>query len=226
MNTINHQTRAELELHTIQAQNILHGNKKIKRANSGKYNTIGLKVFGFMILRIWQQIRADDPYAESVLIETERCIDNAFKFIHRKNIIIDTKLELESEFPGLKFEIYTSPNPKVIPLNSIIYSTTHANLAARLIGLYDLLVRKLVTCKKYAIISRHTFESHLSNSSQIVRGSLSAPTAYKKFNIKRQDIVQHTPNAQAAIEKLGILPAEILNKQTHSTYGPKPPRYH
>lgn len=210
-----------LQIHTLQAKQLIIENKSSATTPEQKsYMICGLERFSFSLLRIWRRIRTDDPYAEMVLIEVERRIDNALKLLDRLSRDIDDRLT--SQLPGITLEIYRSKSPATISLNSAQFSTTHALLGARLIGLYDVLVRKLHTCKEFGVVNREYYTNYKYKSAKALRGVFAAPLLYKQLGVKRSDIIQKTEKGIEAVNKLGPVPLDILVRERRSEYGPQP----
>jgi integrating conjugative element protein (TIGR03761 family) len=210
-----------LKIHTRQAKQLMVENKHSQTTQQEKsYMIIGLDKFGRFLHTIWYQIRNDDPYAEMALIEIERRINNAFDLLKKLNHTIDE--QLRAELPGITLTFYQSENPTVIPLNTRQFDTTHSLLGARLIGLYDLLIRKLHTSQQFGIINRNQSSHYKYKSAKALRGVFAAPLLYKPFGVTRIDIIQKTDKGLAATTQQGEIPLDILTQKTQSKFGPRP----
>jgi len=210
-----------LQIHTRQARQLIIENKSSQTTDDKKtYMIVGLEKFGASMNRIWRQIRQDDPYAEIALIEIERRIDNAFELLGKLHNTIDNQVSIE--LPGITMTFYQSETPAVIPLNAKLFETTHALLGARLIGHYDLLIRKLHTCQQFGLVNRNHCNRYKYKSAKALRGVYSAPLLYKLSGVNRQDILNRTEKGTNAILQLGNVPMAILTRETHSKYGPAP----
>jgi integrating conjugative element protein (TIGR03761 family) len=208
-----------LEIHTKQAKQLINENKQSQMTEGKKaYMIIGLDKFGGLLQNIWSQIRRDDPYAEMVLIEIERRAINTFDLLEKLNHTIDSQLQLE--LPGITMAFYQSENPAVIPLNKRLFETTHALLGARLVGLYDLLIRKLHTCQQFGMINRNQSNHYKYKATKALRGVFAAPLLYKPLGVTRMDIIQKTDKGLSAIDQRGEIPLDILTREKQSKFGP------
>ncbi len=216
------QHHSSLEVHSRQARAIIAGHYPERSTATTKksYPIYGLIAYGLSLTVIWQRIRADDPYAELTLIEVERRIRKAFELIQNRMRSIDQKL-MET-LPGIQVDLYQSRQPLIISLNDSAFATTHAKLGARLVGLFDLLIRKLVTGKQFGIINLANFERSQYHATKVVRGVFAAPAEYRNRGVNRADIQEKTEKGIAATEADGPLPLGIMNRERHSEFGPKP----
>lgn len=212
------QNRSELILHTWDAVTLCDGRKAI--ANEQQHGIPGLFVFGILLNNIWNAVKADDPYAEMTLIEIERLLDRAFTSLQK----LDQRLEgycQQNKLPeGLILEINESRKTSRISLDGAAFHATHTRMLVILIATYDALVRKLLTCGAFGIVNNKTRKQLLYLATKAVRSVLMSPTPFKKTGVTRDDILLKNEKGQEALEKHGMVPLAILNREEHSRFGP------
>lgn len=210
------QHSTELAIHTAQAEALVKGRRLIRSSNTRSHRVFGLKAYSVLVEHVYRCAKADDPYAEHYLIEVERRIDNALKMIAKKQCLLDRLLE--QHLPGIIVKLCKSQKPLLMPLN---FSTPHANFGARLVGEYDLLVRKVETCSRLGLLNSRQRSHYLQKTRRAIRGVFSTPVQYKNAGVTREDIIHVTPRGIAALDALGGLDDKILHRQKRSKYGPQ-----
>lgn len=212
------QNRSELVLHTHDAVKLCEGGKT--DTNGDVHKIPGLFVFGILLNNIWNAVKSDDPYAEMTLIEIERLLDRAFVSLQK----LDQRLERyrqQSKLPeGVILEINESRKASHLTLDGAAFHATHTRLLVILIATYDALIRKLLTCGAFGMINNKTRKQLLYLATKAVRSVLMSPTPYKKTGVTRNDILLKNERGQEALQKYGMVPLAILNREEHSRFGP------
>lgn len=205
-----------LTIHTAQAESLVKGQRLIQALNAKAHRIFGLKAYSVLVENVYRRAKADDPYAEQHLMEVERRIDNALTVFQKKHVQLDR--HLEQHLPGITVKLSESQKPLVISLN---FSTPHANFGARLVGEYDLLVRKVESCSRLGLLNSRQRSHFLQKTRRVIRGVFSTPVQYKNMAITREDIVRETPSGKAAVLALGRPDDDILHRQKRARYGPQ-----
>ena len=100
-----------------------------------------------------------------------------------------------------------SIKPARIALN---FSNPYAFRGARLVGLYDGLVRTVLSARHVGLLSRDEAERALHLGGRQVRRALQSAVGYRFAGVTRLDVEQGTAKAQQARDVMGELPEDIL----------------
>jgi len=212
-------THFELTVHSKETIRLLTGRVINNEAKAPKKYTInGLESYALRLNNIWHRIKNDDPYAEMVLIEIERRIERAK---HKISTAIEKAEKTLAKAPnGISIGISSSVKPITINLDNVKYYTVHTKLAAVLLADVDLLIRTLKSCIALGQLTKTQYKKDVKKIETVIRGVLISPSIYINMHINREDIKKQTEKGKVAIEKLGLVPLDILNNQQHSSFGP------
>lgn len=214
-----HSTPPVLQLHSRKAIELLADKRTVQGAQQHKI--FGFRTFCTLARTVWRKAYEDDPYAELILIEIERRIQNCCETLTQCDHSLDAALNqhtgnrlllsmvhaysLSSQPGGAEFTnepTLVHPNPDL----------PHANMGGALLALYDLLIRKASTFRRFGIINGGVFHKCIKDGRASLRGVFAAPCMYKDHGVTRDDILNHTIEGVAAIEANGPVPEAILNR--------------
>jgi integrating conjugative element protein (TIGR03761 family) len=194
-----------LTLHTRNAQRFFWGQLK---------DTPSIPAFNRQIWAIKNAMIADDPFAEWILLRTYDALVQTYRALHQ--LEQETRQLLISE-EGMVFKLANSTAP--LELN-IQFSNPYTRAALHLLAVYDRVLRGLLaaqtSCLKQSTKER---EQKIKMANDRLREVLNMPSAWKEFNVTRQDVLINTPKAQEAAEfykSLGTLPPAVLNGMLHA----------
>lgn len=210
------QNTSVLAIHSPQAVSLVKGHRGRITQKATHHRVWGLKSYSVLVTQVYQRAKADDPYAEITLLEIERRLAKAQAVISRCHRQLDQ--QLQQQLPGIRIRLSASKQPLQIPLN---FSTPHANFGARLIGDYDLILRKIKTCRALGLLNGQQGYRYLKQVRRVVRGVFSTPVQYKNMSVTRTDVLQQTAAGKAAMDKLGEVDQDILSRKRQAQYGPR-----
>ncbi len=215
------QNLSSIQLHTFEAIQLCNGSR-FSSPNGKRYIIPDIVSFGYLLNTIWNGAKYDDPYAESLLIEIERLIDRASLQLDKVDKRLNRLFSRRKLPKGIIIELNASEEIRTLPLDKKCFMTTHIKLFIILLASYDNLIRKIKTYREFTIINRRQEDSFTKRATKVLRAILMAAKNYKKNDIRRSDIVNKTPAGLVIIEKNGMLPLEVINREVYSQYGPSP----
>jgi integrating conjugative element protein (TIGR03761 family) len=202
---------ATLTLQTHQAQRLVKG----RGYTADKPAIIGLIGFANLLRSIWHGARYDDPYADWWLLKVHAALELAEQELVAAEQGIATRFEA---LGSLEVTAPTSVKPARVALN---FSNPYAFRAARLVGLYDALVRRVLSARHVGLLAREEAERALHLGGRQVRRALQSAVGYRFLNVSRGDLEQGTAKAQQAREALGEPPEEVLTGAQRAPFAPR-----
>ena len=199
-----------ITLHTRQAQRLFLGRRK----TDDKPAIIGLTAFSSMISRVWDAAAQDDPYADWILLQAEKAIEEAQSRIKARQHEVDARLKSRER---VHIEVAASLEPVEMPLG---FPTPFGYMGAYLIEDYDQLVLSLLTAVHVALMPRDAAMAILSETGRMIRRTFLIPTQYKQLGITRKDLEMTTQRGAEAVKAMGELPREVLEGTLRSRYAP------
>ena len=201
---------ATLTLQTRQAQRLVKG----RGYTAEKPAIIGLIGFANLLRSIWHGARADDPYADWWMLKVHEALELAEQELAATEQAIATQFQAMG---AIEVAAPTSSKPARIALN---FSNPYAFRAARLVGLYDGLVRTVLSAQHVGLLSRDEAERALHLGGRLVRRALQSAVGYRFVGVTRLDVEQGTAKAQQAGDVMGELPEDILAGTSRAPYAP------
>lgn len=190
-----------LTIQTYQAQSLIRG----RRAAEGKPAIIGLVGFADRLKSLWQAVRLDDPYADWWLLKVEEGIAESRARLRW----LQQRLEgLMASDGCLEFTVAQSIRPQRVSLQ---FANPYAFRAAQLLAEYDQLMCAELTFHHLGIEVPKELEDQLAGSGRWIRRVFALPQGYHSLDIRRQDVVEDTPRAGTARERMGEIPPDILS---------------
>ncbi|HFV9294008.1 TPA: PFL_4669 family integrating conjugative element protein [Serratia fonticola] len=205
--------RSELriDLHTYYAISTWEGRERGAR----KDTIIGMPRFFRLVSSISRDSLVDNPYADAVMYQLEKLIDEAHKNIQH---LLNEANSLIDDLPsGISLSSVVSSSPLNIGVHS------HTPLGYRCVYLlvgFDQLALKLFQAHHYGFISRQHRDDQLHQGGYQIRKIFSAAQHYRSFPVNRTDIVMDTEMIHPAQQYFGDVDREVLLGKKRSRFSP------
>ncbi|CNF48829.1 MULTISPECIES: PFL_4669 family integrating conjugative element protein [Enterobacterales] len=201
----------QIDLHTYYAISTWEGRERGAR----KDTIIGMPRFFRLVSSISRDSLADNPYADAVMYQLEKLIDEAHKNIQH---LLNEANSIIADLPsGISLSSVVSSSPLNIGVHS------HTPLGYRCVYLlvgFDQLALKLFQAHHYGFISRQHRDDQLHQGGYQIRKIFSAAQHYRSFPINRTDIVMETDTIHPAQQYFGDLDREVLLGKKRSRFSP------
>ena len=199
-----------LNLQTLYAQRAVLG----RAASPDRAGFMGLYAFAHLVRGVWAGAATADPYADWWLVKIEQALSTAEQNLQEIHDAVTTAL---NSLEGLVVIPASSISPIALELN---FSTPHAFRAAQLTGRYDKVVRALLTARHVACLPPPATVKALWRAGRSLRRVFDSARGYQPTHVVRADFVATNASAQRAIQKMGLLPPEILSDTLKAEYRP------
>jgi hypothetical protein len=186
-----------------------------------QHKIFGFRTFCTLARTVWRKAHEDDPYAELVLIEIERRIQNCCEVLAQCNRDLDSVLNQHTGNRLLLSLVHAYSSSSQLTHGgftkepTLVHPNTdlpHANMGGALLALYDLLIRKAWVYRDFGIINGQIFHKCIKDGRASLRGVFAAPCMYKDMGVTRDDIINQTVEGIAAVEANGPVPEAALNR--------------
>ncbi len=155
----------------------------------------------------------NDPYADLWMLRMEEKLVQSRKLMQ---VMLDQAKAMFSELPeGIDIETCFNVQPARFPL---FINAPLAYQGVYLLTDFDQLARQLLLASHIAVISRREMHNRLNNGATVIRSAFGLAQKYHGSGLTRQDFIDDTPQARAAIERLGPLPEAILSGKLRSSF--------
>jgi len=192
-----------LAVHTHQALRLIWG----RRRTAEKPAISGLFAFASAVTTIWQAAERGDPYALWWLIKIEAGIEQCREHLNDQ---LQEAAFLYPEADILKVDTAESKQPH---RTSLAFSNPYAYRAAYMLGEFDRLVRTCYTLIFVGAGEPGDLQAIVARAGHNIRSVFAIPQGFKECPIDWNDIRQNNERAQRAVELMGPLPEEILNRE-------------
>lgn len=200
-----------LQIHTRQAARLWHGRKRTEAHES----IMGLSAFLSFTNRINLGSRQDDPYSDLWMLRVEEKLDQVAAQLKK------LKEDVDNFYANVPSTFTLSENLNVQPANLPIFAGSHLGyLAIFILAQYDEIVRKVVLAHHIALIDFGEYEYWLGRGDYYLRSLFHLVQKYRFSGTTRKDFAEGNAAAQAAIEKFGAVPEEILDGTKRSRFSP------
>lgn len=201
---------AVLTLQTQQAQRLVKG----RGYSAEKPAIIGLIGFANLVRSVWHGARADDPYADWWMLKIHDALEQAEREFSGMERAIAGRLE---GVGALEVASPVSTKPARIRLN---FSNPYAFRAARLVGVFDALVCKVLSARHVGLLARDEAEGMLHQGGRVLRRVLQSSVGYRFMGVTRRDVEQGTAKALQALEAMGEVPKDVLTGARRAPHAP------
>jgi len=199
-----------LSIQTWQAQMLVRG----RNGTAEKPAITGLVGFAAQLRVIWQAARNDDPYADWWLIKIHETLDNAQQQISKRQAELDVLLD---QMTALEVVVAQSSQPYRFPLR---FANPYAYRGARMISVYDTLVRTVLTGNHVGLFDREMSEGMLKPCARKIRGAFALPQDYRFLGIDREAVRAGTGRTAEAIERMGVVPDDVTSGERRALFVP------
>jgi integrating conjugative element protein (TIGR03761 family) len=190
---------ATLTLQTHQAQRRVKG----RGHTAERPAIIGLLGFATLLRPIWHGARADDAYADWWMLKVHEALEQARLRIEGASREVTTRLET---LEAIDVAEPSSLKPARVTL---YFSNPYAFRGARLVGLYDGLVRMTLSARHVGLLTRDEAEQALHQGGRQIRRAFLSPLGYRLTGVSRRDLDQGTAKALQARDAMGEVPADV-----------------
>lgn len=205
-------SKINLSLHTTHATRIWWG----RGVDSGKPQIVGMRQYLALAGRIQQAATADDPYADQWMLT----IDERIKTV--QHILDPLYLRTREILDTIPAELSVADNMSMKPFTTGVYpggqqgwQGIHALIQ------YDRIARNILLCRHIALITHAQSEDLFQVAGRAIRSLCGCTRRYPgPSGATRDDFAANNARAQAAQQRLGVLPAEILEGKKRSPYAP------
>lgn len=200
-----------LTLHTHHASRIWHG----RPAAEGRPGIIGLNGYISVMGKMKRGAEQDDPYSDWWMLRIEDKLDET------KRCLQTLREQVEQALASVPPALSLGENLNLQPVKLPLFVNAQLGFAAiYLLADYDDLARKLMLAHHTALIDRSTLERWLNDGAHAMRSLFSLAQEYCFSGATRADFAENNAAAQAAVQKLGQLPQEVLEGTRRSRFAP------
>jgi integrating conjugative element protein (TIGR03761 family) len=210
------QPKATIRLHTFIGHQLFFG-RQDTRPGGGREQCFTL--FASNLNSLWTCAMADDPYADARLIQVEEQIDRVKVQLKELMALMD-ELLTSMEDAGIRAEAQSSVRPVDVPIG---FRAVHAAVAVQLLGMTDRVILKALAARHFGLVTAQDWQRILSQTVTPMR-HLFELSRFRASGAARDDFAANNARARAALEKLGQLPADILQGLRRPKLGPNPSR--
>ncbi|HKY91687.1 MAG TPA: TIGR03761 family integrating conjugative element protein [Nevskiaceae bacterium] len=199
-----------IDLQTLQAQRLVRGRK----AGGGQSRIVGLAGFGMRLRTIWMASLADDPWADWWLLRVHAALEQADAALDALVAAADTIL---AKPVGVCLDRAQSVRPLRVPL---AFSNPYGYRGAYLLAKFDDTTRAVLTAEHVALLDRCVGRRMIQEAGTHVRRAFLAAEGYQRHGVTRQDVRVGTTAARDARERMGEVPADVLEGRRRAVFAP------
>lgn len=199
-----------LHVHTVQAQRLITG----RAGTPERRAVIGLFAFAERVGHIWRGAQAGDPYADWWLLKLEQALNRAEA---RLNDLRTSVRQHLADVESFTIEVPSSTAPLPVALE---FTTPVAYRAAQLVGVYDRIVREILTARQVARMTSDAASHALWLAGHEVRSTFHTVLGYVAYGITRADVAAGNATAAAAAARMGALPEEVQTDLQRAQFAP------
>jgi len=200
-----------LTLHTHHAARIWQG----RTAREGVRPIMGMAGYISVTNLIKQAAAQDDPYADWAMLQLED------KLVQAKAGMTALAQQLDQIKQELPTQIDIGDNLNIHPVTLPLYIGSQLGfLAVYLLTDYDTLVRQTLLAHHTALIGRVDMETWIDNGAHLLRSLFGLAQRYRLAGVTRDDMAAKNARAHEAIERLGLLPQDVLEGTRRSRFAP------
>ena len=157
----------------------------------------------------------DDPYADWATLQLEE------KLLQGKAEMEALNQALEQIHRDIPTQVDIGDNRNIHPVTLPLFIGSQLGfLAVYLLTDYDTLVRRTLLAHHTALIRRPDMERIIDSGAHQLRSLFSLAARYRHTGATRSDLRSGNARAQAAIERFGLPPADILDGTRRSQFAP------
>lgn len=203
-------TEGEITIHTRLAHRLFYG----RRGIDGVEPIIGLVRFVSNTNTICGAATKDDPYADQRLLEIEDLMQGAETYMREELASLNDLLDAKSA-RRVKIKSIGSSKPSTFQLK---FQYSYGFLAADLLGLFDELANTALAAQHVGRLFRDDWQRIMYAAGRKMRHLFFRSSGFRHSGARRNDFAANNARAQAAIEKYGDLPADVLRGDRRPKY--------
>lgn len=205
--------RASIRLHTYIGHQLFFGRQDSKER---PYREPSFTSYASNLNALWTCSQADDPYADARLIQIEDQINKVREMVSSLLKTLEGLLEsLESS--GIQAVSHQSIRPVDVPIS---FRTVHAAVSVQLLGMVDQVIQKALMARHFGMVTEQDWQRVLQQSVSPMR-HLFTLSQFRASGATRDDFASNNARAQAALEKQGHLPTDVLQGLRRPLLGPR-----
>jgi hypothetical protein len=195
-------------LHTDLAQSLWNSHWKKGR--------LGLIQITERISKLSRAQKADDPYAEMILLKMYKSMIDAGKTINEMEKIAQSYFD---NLRGMEPVLWKAEKPKYFPL---YFGNRFLRMAAPLlVGNADYVIRQIFTLDDFGVLFNQDSLT-IKRVMQSVQNVLAVPMKWNpEISVTREDIRLNNDRAKLARDNFGDLPEKILNQELSHPFMPR-----
>lgn len=206
-----------LTLHTHHASRIWHG----RAQNDDKPGIIGLNGYISIMNRMKRGAEQDDPFSDWWMLRIEE------KIAETRAQLRLLREQTEHVFANIPSVLSLGENLNIQPVKLPLFVGAPLGFSAvYLLADYDELARKLLLAHHTALIDRSTLERWLYDGAHALRSLFSLAQRYRYSGTSREDYKAQNAAWQAAVEKFGLPPLDVLTGEKRAGFAPPLRRPH
>ena len=200
-----------LTLHTHHASRIWHG----RMAGDDRPAIIGLSAFLAVMSRMKRGAEQDDPYADWWMLRIED------KLAETRKLLQTLREQVDHVLARVPAAFTMGENLNVQPVTLPLFASAQLGFSAiYLLADFDELARKLLLAHHTALIDRSTLERWLNDGAHALRSLFTLAQKFRPSGATRADLAAGSPAGQAALERFGALPQEVIDGTWRSGFAP------
>jgi integrating conjugative element protein (TIGR03761 family) len=203
-------TKGQIRLHTRTAFDLFYGRKSDREA--GVVQIVGLVLFASLTNQLITLCRADDPYAEAVLIKVEK------RLRELENRVDELKGEFEAvlqQVDGMEIECHESISPTLVPIS---FANPYGFIAARCLVKFDRVFLHAYSAKHAGLILQKAWHESIIRTRASFRNLFQLAKQYRFAGVTRDDLASNNAKARQAIARYGELSESILQGTQRSQF--------
>lgn len=202
-----------ITIQTRQAQILLTG----REASEGKPRIMGLMQFSTYLSQIAVAARQDDPWADWMLVQVEERLEQAEGKLKEQQANLDRVLGAN---PMMDIQVSESVKPLKV---SIGFASSHAYWVARVILQFDSVVRAVLTARHHALLDQQMSSLLMDDAARLIRRIFETTVRYRVTGLTRADLKAGNARVAEAEQKMGCVPADILEGARRAKFAPALP---
>lgn len=206
--------KASLRLHTIIAYQLFFGRNDAQRKRD--YHDPCFATYAANLSTLWRLAQDGDPYADAALLRIEAQMEEVRAKVKKLIAWLEDLLISLGEV-GIQFDSQESLRPVDVPIS---FKTTHAAASIQILGLVDQAIQKALAARHFGLVMDEDWQQVLARSVKPMR-TLFTLANFRASGTKRDDFAANNARAQAAIEKFGVLPEDVLTGELRPKMGPR-----
>lgn len=200
-----------LTLHTHHASRIWRG----RAATEERPGIVGLSGYIAVMNKMKRGAEQDDPYSDWWMLRIEDKLEQT------RATLQALREQVEQTLASVPAALSLGENLNVQPVKLPLFVGAQLGFAAvYLLADYDDIARKLILAHHTALIDRGTLERWLNDGAHALRSLFALAQQYRYSGTTREDFAVRNAAAQAALEKFGELPLDVLDGTRRSKFAP------